>query len=169
MFDKHEHFRKRLKNSHPAVVVVVKWLNQFGIAHADEPECAPSVKEKDDYIDNGDIYFTRHPEQPWQKVEVKQQFRQWAGKEDFPFPEVTVVACDRFEYTTPKTAVAYVIVNKDMTVGAVVPVKATREHWIKKPTYDRERDEWYDAWYCPIMKDEQQLVHFYSLTVKETP
>ena len=139
----HEIFLEALDASQEAVFRVARFFYESGIPCAVNPiRKAPDPDRWEEFKDSGDL--TIH-----QRVEVKGTSRDWTGSEDFPFQQIIVCAKHSYDQAFPKPY-AYVVLNRDQTVAAVVYSKS-RRFWVESTVRDSRYQDYEQVSYlCPL-------------------
>jgi hypothetical protein len=112
-----------LHKSDAAVLRVAEWLRSEGYAVIIPPLVTrPSSEQAADYADSGDLKMLLG-------IEVKQRPDiDFTGAHDFPYPSIIVDQKRDFDRKR-EVPERYFIVNKSMTVAAVIGVRSTKQHW----------------------------------------
>jgi hypothetical protein len=132
-------FESRFRASRPAEIVVATYLLNIGhTVSLPKRALRPTQAEARKYTDNGDIYASG------KRIEVKHikhdfQYQAW------PFETLAICAKKSFDAADPRPDYYY-IVNKSMTVAALVDVATTRPEWLIRRLPDRQRGYDYDVY-----------------------
>lgn len=138
-----DNYTKMLRRSSDAVWVVARYLHNKGVKVTIPPvHVAPTVKQYNSYIDEGDIIIHRDGTQ--QVIEVKHQSWEWTSHKDIPWKNIIVCAKKSFDRHTNKPA-AYFLVNKQMTHSLVISTH-TSSQWHVRVVHDKVKD-WHQTMY----------------------
>lgn len=136
------------KRGHEVCKVVVAWLHSNGVeAVLLKQELRPDVKDRWDYVDEGDI--TIHKEK-WQ---VKGRNLTFHSVESFPFPTVYL----NEEYKLKTDDRGYIIVNNDLT-GLIYTTNVTKPVWTTKVEWSKD-----DKRYCTSVLCPRELFRYRSM------
>lgn len=132
-------FESRFRASRPAEIVVATYLLNIGhTVSLPKRALRPTQAEAKKYADHGDIYASG------KRIEVKHvkhdfEYQAW------PFTDTAICAKRSFDMSDPRPDYYY-IVNKSMTVAALIDVETTRPDWFVKRIPDRERGYDYEVY-----------------------
>lgn len=116
----------------------------------------PTADERAAYGDAADILVKRHGTDEWKGIEVKWRELEFSSVQDYPFSTVFVDRCEKADKTLPA---AYYMVNKSMTVAAMIAA-STRLLWVGPKTYrDKVKGYPVTVYECPV-----SAVRFVMLT-----
>jgi hypothetical protein len=135
----HSDFEARFRASRPAEIVVATYLLNLGhTVTLPKRALRPTQAEATKYADKGDIYASD------KRIEVKHVKHDFEYKV-WPFEYVAICAKKSFDAADPRPSFYY-IVNKSMTVAALVDVATTRPEWLIRRIPDRQRGYEYDVY-----------------------
>lgn len=140
-----------LESSQEAVRLVGQYLAALGRMIIIPPTFTrPDPSQSGAYADAGDLWVG----QLW---EVKHRQLDFTGRADYPHPDTIVDVVQAHEKKRP-TPAYYMIVNRAMTRGLVIDVRATKAKWVPRQTFCRGRTR--ELYYCPL-----ELLHEVTLRV----
>lgn len=138
-----EEFLKNLRDSTPTVNRVAEWIrSDYGYQVTLLPnEESPSYDKRMEFTDGGDLLIAM-------PLEVKQNFRnEWTSRDDFPFPNVTVMAKHAWDTKKPKP---YAVIMVDKTGEyCVMTRKETFPHWVEYEQIDARDGQTQTVYQCP--------------------
>lgn len=134
-YSEHE-FKKRLDDSHEAVLAVRERLLEKGIVSEGEP---PSFRKNLSEVP----HYSRHEkdlilEQSGICLEVKSRNVRWTCLDDFPFRDIIVDTVSGYDQKR-QTPLAYVLVSRPTGAEIVVPTTMDRL-WSSRRKKDKERN-----------------------------
>ena len=135
----HSDFEVRFKASRPAEIVVATYLLNLGhTVTLPKRRMAKDFADRKEYADKGDVYASG------KRIEVKHKqidfdYGAW------PFETVTICAKASFDAAHPRPDYYY-LVNRSMTVAALIDVRTTFPDWFVQKQTDTARGYDYDVY-----------------------
>ena len=132
-------FEARFRASRPAEIVVATYLLNIGhTVTLPKRRIAKNFADRADFADKGDVYASG------KRIEVKHkqvdfEYGSW------PFETVAICAKKSFDAADPRPDYYY-LVNKGLTVAALVDVKTTFADWLVQRIMDTRRGYDYEVY-----------------------
>lgn len=148
MSKNHEKFLKHLTASRAAVWRVARWLWSRGYpVRMNATAAAPDASLWEEYADQGDLEICL-------TVEVKHlASNQFTCKEDYPYDQAIICAVHSYNHKHPRPF-AYILVNAEMTHGAIV-YSSTKDLWSTKTIHDSRYN---NSQVCYVIDREHLIV-----------
>lgn len=145
-------FISALKKSEEAVIAVTRYLHNQGHTVLVRPvSIRPSFEKRWEYIDDGDLEIIQS-----KHIEVKHRDIDFSGTHDFPFDQVFIDSCYKYD-TKKQKPYAYFLVNKKMT-GAFIVKCETAPQWTKATTYTANMKREEKIYQCSLDLVEYRLL-----------
>lgn len=138
-----ESFIQRFRESHKAEkVVAVYLLLQGNSVKINQKVLRPDWSQRYQYSDSGDLIVNN------KRVEVKGLSVDFEIRA-YPYKDILICSKFGFDKAEPRPDY-YFLLNKAMTVAAIVDVEKTMKHWFVTSVTDRKRNEHYDCYCMPL-------------------
>ena len=143
-------FSEALSGSRSAVLKAQEYIVGLKIPTLLNPTImVPPGGNPNNYKDGGDLYMLM-------RTEVKHPNLQWTNKDDYPFPDIIICACDSFDDQAipPKY---YMIWNKEKTSAMSIEVNRTKSDWFKRDIRDSRAGRGYSYPCYMISKEHSEI------------
>lgn len=161
----HKEFLNRLAYSNYAVRIVALYLLRHGFSRLviNETRYANSVKDNNEFKDNGDILaYEKNGVDGFWRIEVKRKDSSFTCRDDWPFKNEVFVMSKRAWSEEEKKADYIFIVNKEFTHAGIIYGKDS-ETWKEREITDSKRPGYKSS----ILFCEKESVKFFELKVTD--
>lgn len=149
--DYRKSFSKALSGSRSAVLKAQDYIQGLKIPTFLNPTImVPPGGDPNNYKDGGDLYMCM-------RTEVKHPNVQWTNKDNYPFPDIIICACDSFDDQAipPKY---YLLFNQDKSRVMSIDVNRTKDDWFKKDIPDNREGRGYTYPCYMISKENSEII-----------
>ena len=132
--DRKEHYEMRISGSSLSEKMIATWMllnNKENCVKVFNKTITPDFESRMDHVDSGDLLVNGR------KIEIKHSSRSFQYGH-WPFDKFFICNKNSFDRAYPEPSF-YFVINKEMTVAAVVNVSATRDRWTVEKVSDRDR------------------------------